>query len=355
MQDLEQKQANNARASVIAAGLQRDADSKHNAYDKMAQLALETRQATQNSIAQAEIIDTAKAPLSPSWPNRPLLIMLSFVAGLGVGIAVITTQELMVSGMRTSEQVEDELGIPLIAAVPAVKKQKYPADLLIEKPTSQFAEALRNARASIIGVRAETRPKVIALTSALPSEGKTTTALSLARTMALNGDKTIIIDVDVRRAQLRQILPTASNDVGIVEVLHGDVPLERAIRASDLENLDQILVQSPYFTSENLFGNNKMPEILEQLSAKYDSIILDLPPLIGLADGRFLAALADVAVLVIRWDQTPKHAVSSAVAALRADGTNLVGAMFTMVDTSSQAVGSYYYYSKQYTSYYQQA
>lgn len=355
MQELEQKQANNARASVIAAGLQRDADSKHNAYDKMAQLALETRQATQNSIAQAEIIDTAKPPLAPSWPNRPLLIMLSFVAGLGVGIAVITTQELMVSGMRTAEEVEDELGIPLIAAVPAVKKYKFPADLLIEKPTSQFAEALRNARASIIGVRADARPKVIALTSALPSEGKTTTALSLARTMALNGDKTIIVDVDVRRAQLRQILPTADNEVGIVEVLHGEATLEKAIRPSDLANLDQIIVQAPYFSSENLFGNNKMPEILEQLSAKYDAIILDLPPLIGLADGRFLAALADVAVLVIRWDQTPKHAISSAVAALRADGTNLVGAMFTLVDTSSQSVGSYYYYSKQYTSYYQQA
>lgn len=355
MRDLERKQSENARASVIAAGLQRDADSKHVAYDKMAQVALETRQAAQNSIAQADIIDTAKPPLSPSWPNRPLLFALSFLAGVAIGIAVITTQELMVAGMRTSEEIEETVGVPLMAAVPNVQKNtKFPADLLIEKPTSQYAESLRNARASLIGVRADARPKVIALTSALPSEGKTTTALSLARTMALNGDKTIIVDVDVRRAQLRRVAQTPDGQAGIVELLHGEVTLDQVIRTSSVEGLDEIIVKEPFFSSENLFGNDKMPKILEELSLRYDAIILDLPPLIGLADGRFLAALADAVALVVRWDKTPKQAVNAAAEALRSDGTNLVGTIFSMVDTGSQSVGAYYYYSKQYSSYYQQ-
>ena len=355
MSRLEQKQADNARASVIAASLQRDADGKHDAFDKMAQLVLESRQAAQNSIAQAQIIDTAKAPLSPSWPNRPLLFLLSLIAGFGIGIAVITTQELMVSGLRSVEEAEAMLNVPLIAAVPNVKGNTRPADLLIEKPISQFAEALRNARASIIGVRGQQRPKIIALTSALPNEGKTTTVLALARTMALNGDRTIIVDADVRRAQLRHLSPISGPQVGLVEVLQGSATIDQAIHPSGVENLDQILSLKPHFTSENLFGNDKMPELLETLSTRYDVIMLDLPPLVGLADGRFLAALADAVCLVVKWDSTPKHAVASAASWLRSDNANLVGAIYTMVDTSSQTVGAYYYYSKKYSGYYQDA
>lgn len=354
MNRLEGRQVDSVRASVIADSLQRDADSKHAAYDRMAQLAFETRQASQNSIAQAKIVDAADAPQAPSWPNRPLLILLSLLVGVGAGIATITVQELMVSGMRSVEDVENELGVPLLGAVPAMRKVTRPADLLIEKPTSQFAEALRNARASIMGVKSDVKPKVIALTSALPSEGKTTTALSLARTMAMNGQRTLILDADVRRAQLRQILGTASTGPGTVEVLKGEATLDQAIEASNVENLDQMIVNKPYFSSENLFGNDVMPNMLEELAKRYDVIVLDLPPLLGLADGRFLAALADAVVMAIKWDATPQHAVSTALNSLRADGSNVIGAIYTMVDTSSESVGAYYYYSKKYSAYYNQ-
>ncbi|MBX9729835.1 MAG: hypothetical protein K2X59_00765 [Sphingomonas sp.] len=98
-----------------------------------------------------------------------------------------------------------------------------------------------------------------------------------------------------------------------------------------------------------------MPQLLEYLSERYDVIMLDLPPLVGLADGRFLAALADAVALVIKWDTTPKHAVAAAASWLKSDGANLVGGIYSMVDTSSQSVGAYYYYSKKYSGYYQDA
>lgn len=354
MSQLEQRQGSNARASVIAASLQREAEGKHAAYDKMAQAALEARQAAQNSIAQAQIIDSAEPPQDPSWPNRPLLFLLSILAGLGVGTAVIVTQEMMASGFRSIEEIEGDLDVPLIAAVPNLR-QARPADIVIDKPTSQYAEALRNARASLLGVRGEARPKVIALTSALPSEGKTTTALGLARVMAMNGDRTIIVDADVRRAQLRTLVQTDLSRPGLVELLHGDVALDDAIEASGLAGLDQIVVNKPYFSSENLFGNDLMPQLLQQLSERYDTIILDLPPLVGLADGRFLAALADAVALVVRWNKTPKDAVTSAASWLKTDGANLVGSIFTMVDVNAQSTGSYYYYSKKYSEYYREA
>lgn len=352
MQMLEGKQAAAARASVTLQSLQRDAASKHAAYDRMAQTAMETRQSAQNSIAQARIIDSAKVPMLPYWPKRGLLFTLSILSGLAIGVIVITVQELMVTGMLTAQQVEDELDMPLIAAIPLLRGTEMPADMLIEKPTSQFAEALRNARATIMGVKGELAPKVIAVTSSLPSEGKTTTALALARTMALNGQRTIILDVDVRRAQLRNVIDSDTSGPGTVELLRGEAVLDDVIQPTRLEFLNSISVHKPYFTSDNLFGTQAIHDLIEGLSARYDVIILDLPPLVGLADGRFLAALADAVVLAIKWNSTPAQAAVSAVGWLRGDGANLVGAIYTMVDATSQTYGSYYYNSAKYTSYY---
>jgi capsular exopolysaccharide synthesis family protein len=281
------------------------------------------------------------------------MFALSLIVGIGAGIAVIATQETMSAGLKSVEEIEKELGVPLLAAIPNVPKLARPADLLIDKPTSQFAEALRNARASILGMKVEDAPKIIALTSAVPHEGKTTTALGLARTMAISGMRTIIVDADVRRAQMRQIIDATPGEIGTVEVLHGDAPWSAAVLKTGLDKLDAILVRQPYFSSEDLFGGDTMHRLLGELSAEYDVVILDLPPLVGLADGRFLSALADAVVLAVKWNATPSQVVKTAITSLNNDGANVVGAVFTMVDTSSQSVGSYYYYSNKYTQYYQ--
>ena len=349
---LEDKKAQEARAAVQLQSLEREAVGKHEAYDRMAQMTTDARQATQASFAQAQIIDAARVPHAPASPNKPLIIALSLILGVGLGLVVITIQEMLVSGMSSVQAIEEELGQPLIAAVPLVSSHARPADLLIEKPTSQFAEALRNARATIIGVRAETRPRIIAMTSALPNEGKTTTAVGLARTMALSGDRTIIVDADVRRAQMSKSLGVQPNSVGLVEVLSGEASLDDAIFSTGMNGLDALSVSKPYFTSENLFGSGNFHDLLDQLSARYDTILLDLPPLVGLADGRFIAALADAVVLAGKWNATPMSAVKSALGWLQNDSANLVGVMYTMVEPNSAAYGSYYYYSSAYTAYY---
>jgi capsular exopolysaccharide synthesis family protein len=229
-----------------------------------------------------------------------------------------------------------------------------PADLLLEKPTSLFAESLRNARASIVGVRNAKPPKVIAITSALPSEGKTTTALAFARTLAINGGRTLLLECDVRRAALSAVLGEQTKGAGLVELLNGEVTLDQAIGRSTVDGMDQLLVRTPYYSSGDLFGTGAMERLLEEVRGRYDSIVLDLPPLVGLADGRFLAVLADATALAVRWDATPPAAAVSALQSLQADGANVVGAIYTMVDPSAEAIGGLYY-SKKYSTYYQSA
>lgn len=354
MSSLEGERARDMKAAVQADSLERESAAKRTEYDRLSQMLLESTQAAQNSIAQAEIVGRAEAPLHPSSPNKPLLIALALLVGIAGGAGTIAVQEMMVAGLRSSEDVE-QFGLPLLASVPKVEKKEAerPADLLISKPTSIYSEAFRIARASILGVRSDKASKIFAVTSALPSEGKTTTALSFARALAVGKSKTLLLDCDVRRAALLGALDQApGTHPGIVEVLHGEATLQQAIRPSNIDNLDQLIVSQPYFSSEDLFGDDRMKDILATLSQHYDKIVLDLPPLVGLADGRFLAALADTTVLAVRWNETPTKAVASAIDWLRADGANLIGIIFTMVDVRAQAMGGLYY-SKQYSGYYQ--
>lgn len=350
---LERERERSARDSVTAASLEREAAAKRALYDKMSQMSLESAQAARLSIAQAEVIDRAEPQPRPTSPNKPLLYALSLLVALAAGAGTIAVMEMTSGGFRSVEEVQDQLGIPVLAVVPKVPKGQNPADLMLERPTSMFAESYRIARAAVLGVKGTRSPKVIAITSSLPAEGKTTSAVAFARTLATAGARTLLVECDIRRAAVRQIVRTPVPAVGLVEVLHGEASVDEAIHPGDVPNLDQVLVLSPYFSAENLFGEGRMEQLLATLRERYDQIVLDLPPLMGLADGRFLAVLADATTLVIKWNSTPVAAAVSSLNWLRSDGSNPVGALYTQVDPSAQAVGGLYYYSKQYSDYYQ--
>lgn len=352
LNSLESQRANNTRAAVTADSLERDATAKREAYQRLSEMSLNNTQAAQNRSAQAVIVDRAQPPSYPSSPNKPLIAALSLIIGMMAGAGTVAVQEMLGTGMRTIGQLERALGIPVLAAIPNVAKMDNPADLLMERPTSLFAESLRIARASILGVKSNSATQVIALTSALPAEGKTTTALAFARTLATNGSKTLLLECDVRRAAMRAIMPEAPRAPGIVEILHGEATLAEGIQPSIVPGLDQLLVTQPYFSSEDMFGGGAMERILNELRTQYSHIVLDLPPLVGLADGRFLAVLADVSVLIVRWDSTPASAAAAALNLLRGDAANPVGSIYTMVDASAEAIGGLYY-SKKYGTYYQ--
>lgn len=351
MDGLAGRQAVNARNAVLAKSLDAEVQTERAQYDKLSQTLLEATQAANNSISQAEIVDSAKPPVKPTSPNKPVFFALALLVALAAGAGTIAVQELMVTGLRSVDDIESRLGLPMLAAIPREKSAR-PADLLLDKPTSLFAESFRIARASILGVRSAKPPQIIAITSALPSEGKTTTALAFARTLAINGQKTLLIDCDVRRAVMRQSVRDPSDGPGIVEVLDGLATVDQAIHPGDVDKLDHLLVRAPFFSSGNLFGDGKMEQILTGLRQRYELIVLDLPPLMGLADGRFLAALADTVAMVVRWDVTPAPAAASAVSSLQSDGANVAGVIFTMVDSGAEAVGGLYY-SKKYSGYYQ--
>jgi polysaccharide biosynthesis transport protein len=353
MGQLEAQRGSNTRAAVMADSLEREAAAKRAQYERMSQQFQEATQAAQNRISQAVIAESAQTPRSPSFPRKGLMIALSLIVALACAVGVVVVQEMLVRGMRTLADAEDATGLPVLAAVPKVRGGR-PGEIIIDKPTSLFAEAYRIVRTAVLGVRSGTPPKVIALTSALPGEGKTTSAIAFARTLAMNNARTILVEGDVRRAQVRANIDNPPDGPGIVEYLRGEAGADDVIAPGGLDNLDMIIVRAPYYSPENLFETGRMRELIDELSARYDHVVLDLPPLVGLADGRILAAMADVVMVVVRWADTPAQAVASAVNWLRADGSNPIGVVYTMVDTQAEAIGGLYY-SKKYAAYYRAA
>jgi capsular exopolysaccharide synthesis family protein len=353
LSSLESQRERGVRDATVAASLEREAAAKRALYDKMSQLSLDSMQAATAAIAQAEVIDRARPPQSPASPNKPLFYALALVVALLAGGGTIAAQEMLSGGFRSVEDLEAKIGLPVLAVVPMIPKMKVPADLMIDRPTSMFAESYRIARTAVLGARGEGRVKVIAITSSLPNEGKTTSAVAFARTLAIANDRTLLLECDVRRAAVREVVKGGAPKVGLVELLHGEAELEDVIQPGDVPNLDQILVVSPYFSAENLFGEGRMERLLDAVRSRYDYIVLDLPPLMGLADGRYLAVLADATALVVKYNSTPVSAVASAINWLRSDGGNPIGAIFSQVDPAAHSVGGLYYYSKQYSDYYQ--
>jgi len=349
---LEDVRSNQTRASVIADSLDREANAKRDLYKQLTEESQGAMQASKNSMSSATVVDRAIPPEDPSSPNKPLYLALALIAGLAAGAATIAVQEMLSGTIRNADDVEQKLGLRLLSVIPRVTEGE-PANVMLERPTSYFAESLRIARTALLGAGAPHDDlHVIGFTSSVPAEGKTTTSLSFARTLAVAGVRTLLIDCDVRRAAMQGTAGIKAPDKGLVDYLSGDAASDDIVVASGLDNLDLILVRAPHFASTNLFEGNRMRDLIATARASYECVILDLPPLMGLADGRMIAAHADAVVFVVKWDDTPISVATSAVDALRAIGKEPVGVLVNSVEEKAELLGGGYY-SSRYTYYYE--
>lgn len=351
--------ARDDRASVAASSLERNAEAKRSAYTRLAQAAQSSTQAQRLSQPQADIVENATIPDRPTFPNLKAAAAAGLLVGLAAGLGTVLLIEGMQSSIRKPEDIEMMLGVPFITAVPRLRKKlRYfsrkslnPAHTLLTKPMTVYAEAFRTVRGHIAGNGQRAPSHVIALASTLPGEGKTTSALSLARVMALSGDRVLLADMDVRRAGLVRTLGITVS-TGLVEVLSGQATLDEAIIDDQIPGLKLLPVRQPTFTASDLFGGGAVDQLLAELKSRYDYVLFDTPPMLGIADARTLAAKVDGVVLLVKWNSTPVSVIDAALAGLEQDGVAVLGAVLTMVDPKSEAMGAHYY-SSHYTSYYQ--
>lgn len=353
--------ANNLGA-VKLGELEREAEASRTLYEAF--LNRFKQIAEQSGIEQpdARIQSRASTPLAPSSPNIQLNLAIGLVLGLALGAVAVFLIELLERGLRTSEDVTRRLGVPYLGAVPYLDKAARMVDgefvsaenYVLKRPVSAFGEALRSIRAGIFFANPDRRVKVLAITSSVPDEGKTTTSLGLARISALAGSRTVLVDCDLRRRSATHALGIEV-EKGLTEVLFKTASLQDVIRKDPGSGVDVVPLAQAEFTPRDLFGSDAMRQLIDQLRAKYDVIILDTAPVLPLADTRVLAALADTVLVVARWGRTPAALVKEAVDQLRAHNARVGGVVLEAVETNMIARLLYDksdYYSELYQTYY---
>jgi capsular exopolysaccharide synthesis family protein len=233
-------------------------------------------------------------------------------------------------------------------------RKMLPTEHIISRPLSGFAEAFRSLRTSILYARAGDPPKVVAVTSALPGEGKTTTAVCLAISAAQAGSRVVIVDCDVRRRNVSRLLGVEA-DVGLLDVLEGKVTLTEALLQGEASGAWVLPLSKREFTPQEVFASDAMKALLEDLREQFDMIILDTAPVLAIAETRVLASQADIVVFLARWRKTPSKAADAALRILEQSNAVVQGVVLTQVDVNQQARYGYgdpgYYYSS-YKKYY---
>lgn len=273
-------------------------------------------------VADSRIVSPAFTPTEPSFPRTGLVLLAVAIVSLGAGIGLAFVFETYIGGFTSETQVEAVARVPVAAAVPRLTgcpDETAVADHLVNAQLSGFAESFRRLRISVdqFGPGAvdfdkpETpkRGKVIMVSSALPGEGKSTVALCLARTLAMAGDRTVIVDCDLRRPSIQRhmdIMPSS----GLADLLSGTLSgqdMTRIVKEDPKTDLTAVVGDRCADTpTDRLFNQKSFSELIASAAARFDYVILDTPPIAPVVDGLYLARYADAIVFVIEWAKTPQ-------------------------------------------------
>jgi capsular exopolysaccharide synthesis family protein len=216
---------------------------------------------------------------------------------------------------------------------------------------SAFTEALRVLRTVIVYSKLDLSSKVVAITSALPDEGKTTISACLARVAAMSGQRVVVVDCDLRKQSINDVLDVES-DTGILQVLAGEVPWRAAIIRDESTDAHILPVATSGFTPRDVFGSEAMKKLLNELRANYDLVVLDCAPILAIAETRIVVQHADAVVLVARAGRSATGAVRSAIMQTEAAGGKVLGVALNCVLPHWQSYSDslYFYDSKSYYS-----
>lgn len=353
--------ATNNAASVRLNELIRSADSVRALYQTFLDRSRQTTAGQGIEQTDARIVSRAKAPSSSSSPNVALNLMIGMVLALAAGLAAVVLSEILDSGLSTAEDIERRLGLPSLGSVPllstvaaSMDRDETPVDYVIKRPLSSFAEAIRALRTSVLFSRVGKNIKVIMLASALPSEGKSTTAVCLARVSAQAGQRVVLVDCDLRRRNVNGLLGFEPVS-GLIEVLNGTSTLAEALVLDEASGAYILPLAANSFTPKDVFGSEAMATLVKTLRDSFDLVILDTAPVLAVADTRVLSAQADVVLMLAKWRKTPERALAAGVKMLEQSGAHVAGIALTQVDMkaqSSQGYGDAGYYYAEYKKYY---
>jgi polysaccharide biosynthesis transport protein len=350
--------------------LQHDAESNKLLYDGLLQKLKEAGITAGLRSSNIRVVDPALAPNSPSRPQKFRNIILACLVGLVGGVGLALFREYLDNTVKSPDDVEALTGLPSLAVVPSLPglpstqgrlsrlaREAAPQSasgprvelLSYIQPKSQISEAFRALRTSLLLSQADHPPQVILVTSALPREGKTTAAVNLAVTLAQLGDRTLLMDSDLRKPGIRRALNlTGGKEVGLSSYLAGVSTLDEVMMPHPTINNLVALTTGPVPPSPaDLLSSHRMREAITDLRHRFKFVVIDSPPVMAATDAVILSALTDGVLLVVRSGETPKEAFTRTRDLLAAVKCRLLGVVLNAVDSSAPD----YYYSYRYYPY----
>ncbi|MDB5456974.1 MAG: capsular biosynthesis protein [Caulobacter sp.] len=347
-------------SSVALNRLERDAQVARADYESLLARYRETASQAGLQDSDASLASQARAPGQPSSPNVPINLSLGLAVALILGSGAVLLLEMMDDRLATAAEVERKLNLPALGSIPLLAsvaehrdRAMTPSEHVLVRPHSAFAESFRGLRAALIHSEFGRPVRVLAVTSSLPGEGKTTVSLCLARSAAQAGLKVVLVDCDFRRRSLAQML-NIQPSVGLLDVLTGTCRLDHAL-LEDVSGAMLLPAVQREVLQQDVFSRPAVDRLLAALSGRFDLVILDTAPVLAVADTRVLAAKADAVVYVARWRRTSANAVEEGLLHLERSGAVIAGLALTQVDLRQQQRIGYgdptYYYGK-YKGYY---
>lgn len=342
---------------IQLARLERQKAANEKVYMMLVEKAEEAKISEASEIGTVSILDRAIIPQRQIWRRRILNIILGFIMGLIVSFGVAFVIEYFDTSIKTAEDIEKDLKLPVLASIPNIRKKGRKGEIpeieerLVThtKPRSPISEAYRGLRTNLQFASVDGGVKTVVVSSPAPREGKTLTASNLAITEAQASRKTLLVDTDLRRPMIHHLF-NLDKEKGISNVLIGEVKLDDVIQSVGIENL-YVITSGPLPPNPSeLLGSEKMKTILTELKKKFDIIIMDSPPMIAVTDSVVLGQITDGLIMVIRAGKTTKDIAEKSKNNAEYARIKILGSVLNDVDVR-HIYGTYNYYYHYYYYY----
>lgn len=330
--ELERRLAETERAEAGARDLERVAVATRTLYENL--LVRHKQFAAQEGIQQADarVVSPAGTPARPTFPNLPLFLTVAFLGSCGSGVGLVLLRERLRSRITSIEEAAALAGLPGLGVLPRASVRSPMHRRVVERPKSAAAEAMRTLRSALVLSQRTPEgrargPRTLAITSSLPGEGKTTTAVAMARSMAASGLSVLLIDADLRKPKVARLVwgrPPATP--GLATAIEEELPLA-SVLVTDHATPLRILHASdraPNSPPQDLLASMVMRRLIVEAAQTFDCVVVDTPPAGVVTDAAIVGRQVDSTLLVARWNHTP-------AAALRATAKSLATARVPMV------------------------
>ena len=308
-------------------------------------------------VNNVRVVDSASEPSDPIRPRKVVTLPIGALIGLLAGLGLALLRQRLDSSIKTPGDVEQLLGVTFLGLLPHSeekesrrgRRQRGPSseeavELIVhDRPLSGVAEAARSVRTNLMFMNPDRPYKRLLVTSAAPGEGKTTVACSIAIAFAQGGQRVCIIDCDLRRPRLHRIFHRAGES-GITSVLVGDATIDEVIKPTAINNLWSVPAGHLPPNPADLLHSDRFKRVLDDLSERFDRVIIDSPPVVAVTDSAIVSTLVDGTVFVVRGFQTPRNLAAQGLRSLRDVDAKVIGVVLNAVNLNSNEYNYYYHY-----------